>query len=34
MALTLAFTGWQGWLLFLAGRDMGLIQIIKSRLGG
>lgn len=34
IALTLAFAGWQGYLLYLAGRESGLLQIIKSRLHG
>ena len=34
LVLTLAFAGWQGYILFLTGREMGLIQLIKSRLGG
>jgi hypothetical protein len=34
IALTLAFAGWQGYLLYLAGRELGLLQIIKSRLEG
>lgn len=34
LALTLAFAGLQGFFLFSAGRDMGLLRIIKARLGG
>lgn len=33
LVLTLAFAGFQGWLLFQMGRNMGLIELIKSRLG-
>ena len=33
LALTLAFAGWQGYLLYLTSRELGLIHIIKSRLG-
>jgi hypothetical protein len=33
LALTLGFAGLQGYFLFLMGRDMGLIQLIKSKLG-
>ena len=33
IALTLAFAGAQGYLLYLTGRDLGLIQLIKTRLG-
>ena len=31
--LTLAFTGLQGYFLFITGRDLGLIQMLKSKLG-
>lgn len=34
LLLTLAFAGLQGYLLFLTGRDLGIIHLIKSRLGG
>jgi hypothetical protein len=34
LILALAFSGLQGYYLFSAGRDMGLLQILKSRLGG
>lgn len=33
LVLTLGFAGLQGWLLFLTGRDLGIIHMIKSRLG-
>lgn len=33
LLLTLAFGGWQGYLLFLLGRDMGIVNLIKARLG-
>ncbi|MEO7424591.1 MAG: hypothetical protein ABI036_05345 [Fibrobacteria bacterium] len=33
LLLTFAFAGLQGYFLFLASRDMGLIQLIKSKLG-
>jgi hypothetical protein len=32
--LALACSGLQGYFLFSAGRDMGLLHILKSRLGG
>ncbi len=31
--LTLAFGGLQGYLLFLLGRDLGIVNLIKARLG-
>jgi hypothetical protein len=31
--LTLAFGGLQGYLLFMMGRDMGIVQMVKARLG-
>ena len=31
--LTLAFGGLQGYLLFTLGRDFGIIQLLKSKLG-
>jgi hypothetical protein len=31
--LTLVFGGWQGYLLFMLGRDLGIYNLIKSRLG-
>ena len=34
LALTLAFAGLQGFFLFSAGRDLGLLYLIKARLGG
>lgn len=33
LVLTLAFAAAQGWLLYLTGRDMGVVQLLKSRLG-
>lgn len=33
LLLTLAFAGLQGYFLFLTGRDMGIFQIIKAKLG-
>ncbi|HKP95655.1 MAG TPA: hypothetical protein VJ385_07850 [Fibrobacteria bacterium] len=33
LLLTLAFAGLQGYFLFLTGRDLGLIQLLKSKLG-
>ncbi|MDQ3003649.1 MAG: hypothetical protein M3Y08_20625 [Fibrobacterota bacterium] len=33
LLLTLAFAALQGYFLFLTGRDMGIFQIIKSKLG-
>lgn len=34
LALALGFAGLQGYFLFLAGRDMGVLRILKARLGG
>lgn len=31
--LTLAFGAWQGYLLFMLSRDMGIFNLIKARLG-
>jgi hypothetical protein len=33
LMLTLSFGGLQGYLLFLLGREMGILNLIKSRLG-
>jgi hypothetical protein len=34
LALTLGFAGLQGYFLFFAGRDLGVLRILKARLGG
>lgn len=34
LILSLSFAGLQGYFLFAAGRDMGLLRVLKSRLGG
>lgn len=34
LVLALASAGLQGYFLFVAGRDMGLLRVLKSRLGG
>ncbi len=33
LMLTLAFAGLQGYFLFLTGRDLGLFQMLKAKLG-
>jgi hypothetical protein len=33
LLLTLAFAGLQGYFLFLTGRDLGIIQLLKNRMG-
>ncbi|HLP39947.1 MAG TPA: hypothetical protein VK465_00440 [Fibrobacteria bacterium] len=33
LVLTLAFAGGQGWLLWLTGREFGLVQLLKLKLG-
>ncbi|MDB5104537.1 MAG: hypothetical protein JWP91_2226 [Fibrobacteres bacterium] len=33
LALTLAFAALQGYFLFLTGRDLGIFQLVKSKLG-
>jgi hypothetical protein len=33
LLLTLAFAGLQGYFLFLTGRDLGIFQIIRAKLG-
>jgi hypothetical protein len=33
LGLTLAFAGLQGYFLFIMGRDMGLLQMLKAKLG-
>jgi hypothetical protein len=33
LLLTLAFAGLQGYFLYLTGRDLGIFQILKSKLG-
>jgi len=33
MALAIAFAGLQGYFLFLTGRDLGIVQFLKSKLG-
>ena len=33
LVLTLAFAGLQGWFLFLTGRDMGILQLLKDKFG-
>lgn len=33
LLLTLGFAALQGWLLYTAGRDIGILQLIESRLG-
>lgn len=33
LLLTLAFAGLQGYFLYLTGRDLGLFQLLKSKLG-
>jgi hypothetical protein len=34
LALTLACAGLQGYFLFAAGRDLGVLRLLKARLGG
>ena len=34
LAVALGCVAWQGWMLFLLGREVGLLHIFKSRLGG
>jgi hypothetical protein len=34
LALTLVFSGLQGYYLLFTGRDLGVLRILKSRLGG
>jgi drug/metabolite transporter (DMT)-like permease len=34
LALTMAFAGLQGYYLLFTGRDLGVLRILKSRLGG
>lgn len=34
LALTLGFAGLQGYYLFSLGRDLGVLRILKARLGG
>ena len=34
LALTLAFAGTQGYFLYATGSDLGLLRILKARLGG
>lgn len=34
LLLTLLFAGLQGAMLYITGRDLGIIHLIKSRLGG
>lgn len=33
LLLTLAFAGLQGYFLFLTGRDLGVLQLLKAKLG-
>ena len=33
LILTLAFAGMQGWFLYLTGRDIGVMEILKAKLG-
>lgn len=34
LALTLGFAAVQGYFLYLTGRDLGILHLIKSRMGG
>jgi hypothetical protein len=34
LVLTLGFAGLQGYFLFFTGRDLGVLRILKARLGG
>jgi len=33
LMLTLAFAGLQGWFLYFTARDLGILQMLKARLG-